>query len=228
MIRWAARMPFRMQLTLWWTLAFGLLLAVANLAIYTRLRRLPRARPGPKGAHRRRHRTGIVDRRGRHPPASASQGRRSQKASSPTPSCKFSLSMARVRLASPAIQHLPPLVGHDQVQAALDGRAPLVSLVVDGRPGRAAVLRADVGGQRYAVMVGLYRDAIEAHLSRLAWVLVLVWVAGLGDDLRARLLAGVEGAGAGRRDFAARRTDRAWRLRRAGWIHRSGRTRSAR
>ena len=34
MIRWCARMPFRMQLTLWWALAFGLLLAVANLAIY--------------------------------------------------------------------------------------------------------------------------------------------------------------------------------------------------
>ena len=28
-------MPFRVQLTLWWALAFGLLLAVANVAIYT-------------------------------------------------------------------------------------------------------------------------------------------------------------------------------------------------
>ena len=35
MNRWAARMPFRIQLTLWWALAFGLLLAVANLAIYS-------------------------------------------------------------------------------------------------------------------------------------------------------------------------------------------------
>ena len=34
MRRWVARLPFRGQLTFWWSLAFGLLLAVANLAIY--------------------------------------------------------------------------------------------------------------------------------------------------------------------------------------------------
>ena len=34
-MRWVSRMPFRAQLTLWWALAFGLLLAVANLAIYS-------------------------------------------------------------------------------------------------------------------------------------------------------------------------------------------------
>ena len=34
MSRWLSGMPFRTQLTLWWALAFGLLLAVANLTIY--------------------------------------------------------------------------------------------------------------------------------------------------------------------------------------------------
>ena len=88
-------------------------------------------------------------------------------------------------------------------------------LVVNGRPGRAAVLRTEIGGQRYAVMVGLFRDGIDAHLSRLAWVLGLVWVAGLvttaalGYWLASRALAPVVGisrraARIARGDFAAR------------------------
>ena len=64
-------------------------------------------------------------------------------------------------------------------------------------------------------MVGLFRDGIEAHLSRLAWVLLLVWVAGLatttalGYWLTSRALAPVVGisrraARIARGDFAAR------------------------
>ena len=43
MTRWVARMPFRAKLTLWWTLAFGLLLAVANVGDLHRLRHLSRS-----------------------------------------------------------------------------------------------------------------------------------------------------------------------------------------
>ena len=214
MIRWGARMPFRMQLTLWWALAFGLLLAVANVAIYTAfdvyLRRdLDRKVRTVAAAEL----ASSTDGAGIHlhplPKEALAEG-------------EFADTFVQilsvdgtVRLASPAIRDLPALVGHDQVQAALDGRAPLVSLVVDGRPGRAAVLRTEIGGQRYAVMVGLFRDGIDAHLSRLAWVLVLVWVAGLvttaalGYWLASRALAPVVGisrraARIARGDFAAR------------------------
>ena len=38
MTRWSQRMTFRAKLTLWWTLAFGVLLAAANLAIYAAFR----------------------------------------------------------------------------------------------------------------------------------------------------------------------------------------------
>ena len=214
MNRWAARMPFRIQLTLWWALAFGLLLAVANLAIYTAFdvylkRDLDRKVRTVAAAEL----ASSTDGAGIHlhplPKDALAEGEFADT---------FVQILAvdgTVRLASPSIRHLPPLVGHDQVQSALDGRAPLLSLVVDGRPARAAVLRADVGGRRYALMVGLYHDAIEAHLSRLAWVLVLVWVAGLatttalGYWLASRALAPVLGisrraARIARGDFAAR------------------------
>src|SRR6185436_1552681 len=120
-----------------------------------------------------------------------------------------------VRLASAAIRHLPALVEPDELRAALAGDTPLISPAIDGRPGRAAVLGTEIGGERYAMVVGLFRDGIDAHLSRLAWVLVLVWGAGLvttaalGYWLASRALAPVAGisrraARIARGDFAAR------------------------
>ena len=38
MTAWSRRLPFRTRLTLGWTLAFGLLLAIANVAIYATFR----------------------------------------------------------------------------------------------------------------------------------------------------------------------------------------------
>jgi signal transduction histidine kinase len=209
-----ARMPFRVQLTLWWALAVGLLLAVANVAIYTAfdlyLRRdLDRKVRTVAAAEL----ASSTDGAGIHlhplPKEALAQGEFADMF------VQILSVDGTVRLASPAIRHLPALVEHDQVQAALDGRAPLVSLVVDGRPGRAAVLRTEIGGQRYAVLVGLFRDGIDAHLSRLAWVLVLVWAGGLvttaalGYRLTSRALAPVVGisrraARIARGDFAAR------------------------
>jgi two-component system, OmpR family, sensor kinase len=213
-IRWGMRMPFRLQLTLWWAAAFGLLLAVANIAIYTAF----------DGYLRR-----DLDRKVRTVAAAELASSTDGAGIHLHPLPKDALAEGEfadtfvqilsvdgsVRLASPAVRDLPALVGQAQVQAAMDGRAPLVSLVVNGRPGRAAVLRTEIGGERYAVMVGLYRDGIEAHLSRLAWVLGLVWVAGLvttaalGYWLTSRALAPVVGisrraARIARGDFAAR------------------------
>jgi signal transduction histidine kinase len=213
-MRAETRMPFRVQLTLWWALAFGLLLAVANAAIYTAfdlyLRRdLDRKVRTVAAAEL----ASSTDGPGIHlhplPKEALAQGEFADTF------VQILSGDGTVRLASPAIRNLPALVTHDQVQAALDGRAPLVSLVLEGRPGRAAVLRTDIGGQRYAVLVGLFRDDIDAHLSRLAWLLVLVWAgglvttAGLGYGLTSRALAPVVGisqraARIARGDFAAR------------------------
>jgi signal transduction histidine kinase len=214
MRRWVARLPFRGQLTFWWSLAFGLLLAVANLAIYAAfdvyLRRdldrkvrtvaateLASSTDGP-GIHL-------------HPLATDALA----EGEFADTFVQILAEDGTVRLASPSIRDRPPLVGLDLVMAALEGRAPLVSLVVNDRPGRAAVLRAEIRGERYAVMVGLFRDDIDAHLTRLAWLLAIVWGAGLattaalGYWLASRSLAPVIGisrraARIAQGDFAAR------------------------
>jgi signal transduction histidine kinase len=213
-MRWVSRMPFRTQLTLWWAPAFGLLLAVANLAIYSAFKV---------------YLDGDLDRKVRtvaatelasstdgagihlHPLATDALG----EGEFADTFVQILGADGTVRLTSPSIRDLPPLVPRELVQAALDGRAPLVSLDVRGRPGRAAVLRADVRGESYAILVGLFRDDIDAHLTRLAWVLSIVWVvglattAGLGYWLASTALAPVIGisrraARIAQGDFAAR------------------------
>jgi signal transduction histidine kinase len=211
---WVARLPFRAQLTFWWSLAFGLLLAVANAAIYAAfdvyLRRdldrkvrtvaateLASSTDGP-GIHL-------------HPLATDALA----EGEFADTFVQILAEDGTVRLASPSIRNLPPLVGHELVKAALEGAAPLVSLILNDRPGRAAVLRADIHGERYAVMVGLFSDDIDAHLTRLAWLLATVWVVGLattaalGYWLASRALAPVIGitrraARIAEGDFAAR------------------------
>jgi len=214
MIRWGTRMPFRLQLTLWWAAAFGLLLAVANIAIYaafdTYLRRdLDRKVRTVAAAEL----ASSTDGPGLHlhplPKDALAEGEFADTF------VQILSADGTVRLASPALRDRPALIGQTDVQAALEGRAPLVSLVVNGRLGRAAVLRTEIDGQRYAIIVGLYRDGIDAHLTQLAWVLGLVWTVGLmttaalGYWLASRSLAPVVGisrraARIARGDFAAR------------------------
>jgi signal transduction histidine kinase len=213
-IRWVARMPFRAQVTLWWALAFGLLLAVANLAIYSAFKV---------------YLGGDLDRKVRTIAATEVASSTDGPGVHLHPLAKDALADGEfadtfvqilaadglVRLASPAIRQLPPLVSREVVAAALDGRAPLVSIDIGGRPGRAAALRAVVGGEPYVITVGLFRDDIDAHLTRLAWVLSIVWAIGLitttalGYWLASRALAPVIGisrraAQIAQGDFAAR------------------------
>ena len=105
----------------------------------------------------------------------------------------------RLRLFSASLRGVPALVPPAVVRAAIDGEAPLVTVAVGGRPARAAVLRAHKGPDTYAVLVGIFRDRIDAHLARLAWVLLAVWAGGLGATsalgywLASRALAPVVG-----------------------------------
>lgn len=214
MTRLLKRLSFRAKLTLWWALAFGLLLAVANVAIYTvfelylardldrKVRtvaatELASSTDGP-GIHLHEFTRDAL-----------SGGEFADKF------VQIFGADGRVRLASQAIRDSPPLVDRDLIVAALEGRAPLVSLDLAGRAGRGAVLRAEVRGERYAILVGLFRDDIDAHLTRLAWLLGIVWLGGLaataalGYWLASRALLPVVGisrrvARIAQGDFAAR------------------------
>jgi two-component system OmpR family sensor kinase len=214
MRRWSDRLTFRAKLTLWSTLAFGLLLAVANLAVYTAFRAyLDRDLDLKVRTVAATELGSSTDAAAIHlhelPREALANGEYTDKF------VQIFEADGRLRLFSASLRDVPALVGPDLVRAALEGEAPLVSVVVGGRPARAAVLRARMGSQRYAVLVGIFRNPIDAHLEQLAWLLAAVWLGGLaatsalGYWLASRALAPVIGitrraARIAQGDFSAR------------------------
>jgi two-component system OmpR family sensor kinase len=172
-------MTFRATLTVWWTLAFGLLLAAANVAIYTAFRaylardldlKVRTVAATELGSST----DGVTIHLHELPREALANGEYTDKF------VQIFEADGRLRLSSATLRDSPALIGPDLVRIALEGRAPLISVVVSGRPARAAVLRARMGDRRYAVLVGIFRDAIDAHLAQLEWLLTAVWVVGLG------------------------------------------------
>jgi two-component system OmpR family sensor kinase len=208
------RLSFRAKLTMWWTLGFGLLLAVANLAIYGAFRSYLESDLDLKvGTVAASELASSIDGLDIHlhevPQGALAEGAYTEKF------VQILEADGRVRLASAALRGQSPLASLDLVRAALDGRPTLLSVDVGGRQGRATVLSAQMGEHPYAILVGLYRDQIDAHLAQLAWLLAGVWVAGLaatsalGYTLASAALAPVVGitrraARIARGDFSAR------------------------
>ncbi len=175
---WARRVTFRAKLTVWWTLAFGLLMAVANLAIYSAFRTyLDRDLDLQVSTLAATELASSIDGLDIHlhelPRGVLAETEFTEKF------VQVFEADGRVRLASESLRGLPALVPPGLVRAALDGRAPLVPVVVGHRPGRAAILDARMGEDRYAILVGMFRDEIDAHLARLAWLLGGVWIGGV-------------------------------------------------
>jgi signal transduction histidine kinase len=179
MTSWFQRMSFRAKLTAWWTLAFGLLMAVANLGIYAAFRTYLEGDLDLKvrtvAATEVASSTDGLDIHLHEVPRGAlAEGEYTEKF------VQVFEADGRLRLFSESLRGQPPLVARDLVRAALEGRAPLVSVDVGRRHGRATVLSASMGDHPYAILVGMFRDEIDAHLAQLAWLLAAVWVAGLG------------------------------------------------
>ncbi len=230
MTRWSRRMTFQSQLT---AVVDAGVRSAAGGRQYRDLHRLPhlsRSRSRSEGTDRRGHRAGIVHRRRRHPPARAAQGGARQRASTPTSSSRSSTPMDGFGCRRRRSAACPPLVSPDHGAGRPRRSGARSVTVVDrraSRPRGRAPARARAR-QRYAVLVGLFRDQIDAHLSRLAWVLVAVWVAGLGSDRR-RSATGSRRARS-RRSSASRGAPHGspGRVLRADSIRRPARTRSAR
>ncbi len=170
---------FRARLTFRWTLAVGLLLGIANIAVYT-------------GAHLYLHRwmDSNVRTVAATEAASSTDGMSGvhlhEEPFAQLGTGGFTEKLVQIfdgngdlLLQSTALAGLAPVVPPDAVRAALSGDAPLLSTTVEGRPVRMAVLTATRGAQRYAVAVGLFADDIEQGLSMLAWLLGSVWLVGL-------------------------------------------------
>ncbi len=130
------QMSFRAKLTVWWTLGFGLLLAVANLAIYGAFRSYLESdldlKVGTVAASELASSTDGLDIHLHEVPQGAlAEGAYTEKF------VQILEADGRVRLESASLRGQPPLASPAQVRAALDGRPPLIPVTIRGRHGRA-------------------------------------------------------------------------------------------
>lgn len=171
---------FRARLTLRWTIAVGLLLAVANGLIYVAaslyLHRWLDENVRTVAATEAASSTdGLTDVH-LHETAYAQlgPGRFSEKF------VQIFDSAGQLVLQSTALAGQPAVVPPEVVTQALAGEAPIISVRVGDRPGRMAVLTSSRDGRPFAVGVGLYIDDIERGLTALVWLLGGVWIVGVG------------------------------------------------
>ncbi|HEX5819214.1 MAG TPA: ATP-binding protein [Gemmatimonadales bacterium] len=172
-------LSFRQRLTLRWTLSFGLVLGAAHAVVYVGARiyayrdldaqvrtlaatELASAVDEYTGVH-------LHD----FPADSLSAGEYATKFA------QLFDDQGRLLMQSPGLGASGPLLTREQIAATLRGEAPVVAVHVTGRSGRMAALRAQQNDRQYVLAAGLFADMLEKYLSRLAWLLAVVWAAGL-------------------------------------------------
>jgi len=207
-------LSFRAGLTLRWTAAFGCVLALTCVAVYTGTRaflfrnldaqlrtlagtELASATDGPEGVHFHEF------------PADEVAGTFAGKFAQLYDGHGTLLSQSAVLANGPA------LVPASQQRAAAEGRAPMFTVDAGGRPARMVALPARKSGQTYVVAVGLFIDPLLGTLAMLAWLLGGLSLLGLavtavvGYALATRALAPVahvteQAARIAHGDFSAR------------------------
>jgi signal transduction histidine kinase len=172
-------LSFRLRLTLRWTIAFGAVLALVSATIYAGVRAFLvrdldaelRTLAGTELA------SAVDEYRGVHlhefPADAFNAGEFAGKFA------QLFDADGRLLMQSPALGDSPPLVEPENIHAAIQGQAPMFSVVAAGRPGRMTALSTAKEGATYVVAVGLFTDPMTATLRRLAWLLAGVSAAGL-------------------------------------------------
>jgi two-component system OmpR family sensor kinase len=206
---------FRTRLTFRWTLAFGLILALAQVAIYlgARLWSYAELDAQVRTLAATELASAVDEWQGIHlheMPVLAPQG-----AAVATKFAQVLSSEGHVVMQTTVLTQRTALLDVETIGKALRGEAPLVDVEAEGRPGRMVGLTTIDLGKRYVVAVGLFRDSVDAMLARLAWLLSAVWLIGLvatsatGFALASRALQPIDlitarAAAVTRGDFAAR------------------------
>jgi signal transduction histidine kinase len=175
-----ASLSFRARLTLRWTIAFGLLLACANTAVYVGVRAYARR---DVDAHLRTVAATEIA-------SSTDQGR-------PLHLHEFSVDdvgggeftgkfvqyynlAGDVIAESPMLRDRPRVLDAGALARARRGDHEIFSVRLGGLSGRVLTTTVRDHTAEYVGAVGLLTDGLDAQLTRLAWVLGAVWVVGLG------------------------------------------------
>ncbi|MEQ1909322.1 MAG: ATP-binding protein [Vicinamibacterales bacterium] len=173
-------LSFRSRLTLHWLLAFGMVLALADAAVYVGARAfLRRDLDAQLRTLAGTELASAVDEPGQgvhlheFPVDGSGVGEYADKF------VQLIDGGGRVLMQSPRLGTSGALVTHSRLAEALTGAAPLVDVHVNGRPGRMIGLVTQ-GPERYVVAVGLFTDTLGRTLRQLASLLVGVWFAALG------------------------------------------------
>jgi two-component system OmpR family sensor kinase len=82
---------------------------------------------------------------------------------------------AELLIASPGRARRTRLATPTDIAAALGGDAPVTTIDVEGVPVRVVVLRTTFDGRVYAIAVGVVMSEMLASLTRLNWLLAIVW-----------------------------------------------------
>ncbi len=171
-------LSFRTRLTLQWTAAFGCVLALMSVAVYSGIRSMLfseldaqlRTLAGTELASATDAAVGVHF----HDfPAEEVAG---------TFAGKFvQLYDASGRLLSQSalLENGPALVSPELQQEARKGSAPIFSTDAAGRPGRVVALTTRKDGQAYVVAVGLFIEPVIATLARVRWLLAALSALGL-------------------------------------------------
>lgn len=176
-MRWPA--TFRVRLTLRWTVTFGILLALANAAIYVAVRvyayqdldakirtlaatETASSTDGNAGVH-------VHD----FPVKELGLGNFTEKF------VQIYSAQGELVVSSAFPGPGTPFVPMPLIAAGLAGEVPQAQLEVRGRSVRLVVLRAMRDGEQYAIAAGLVVDDVEAGLTKLAWLLAGVWAFGI-------------------------------------------------